>query len=106
VDDLKLLGRNENDLQNEIKIVLAISKDISMNFGSGRCGRMCIKRDRVQSKMCIGSTFENEIKELGPRKAYKYLGIEEGYDIQHKNEEKKVEEGILEIEISFSYRIK
>jgi len=28
MDDLKLLGRNENDLENEIKIVQTISKDI------------------------------------------------------------------------------
>jgi hypothetical protein len=33
----------------------------------------------------IGSTFENDIKELDARKAYKYLGIEESFDIQHKN---------------------
>jgi hypothetical protein len=32
--------------------------------------------------MHIGSTFENDIKELDPRKAYKYLGIEENFDIQ------------------------
>ena len=36
--------------------------------------------------MRIGNTFENDIKELDPRKAYKYLGIEENFDIQHKNE--------------------
>jgi len=30
MDDLKLLGRNENDLKNEIKIVQTISKDINM----------------------------------------------------------------------------
>jgi len=28
MDDLKLLGKNENDLKNEIKIVQTISKDI------------------------------------------------------------------------------
>ena len=33
VDDLKLLGRDENDLENEMKIVQTISKDINMNFG-------------------------------------------------------------------------
>jgi hypothetical protein len=35
VDDLILLGRNENDLQNEIhvEIVQAVSKNINMNFG-------------------------------------------------------------------------
>jgi len=28
MDDLKLLGRNENDLENEMKIVQKINKDI------------------------------------------------------------------------------
>ena len=33
MDELKLLSRSEDDLENEIKIVKAISKDINMNFG-------------------------------------------------------------------------
>jgi len=61
-----------------------------MNFGLEKCARMCLKRVRVQSKMNMGSTFENDIKELDPRKAYKYLGIEESFDIQHKNGKEKL----------------
>jgi len=90
MDDLKLLGRNENDLKNEIIIVLTISKDINMNFGLEKCARICLKRGRVQSKMQIGSTFQNDIKELDLRKACKYLGIEESFDIQHENEKEKL----------------
>jgi len=41
-----------------------------MNFGLEKRARICLKRGRVQSKMHIGSTFENDIKELDPRKAY------------------------------------
>ena len=80
-DDLKLLGGNENDLKNEIKIVQTISKDINMNFGLEKCARIYLKRGSVQSKMHVGSTFENDIKELDPRKVYKYLGIEDSFDI-------------------------
>jgi hypothetical protein len=54
----------------------------------------------------IGNTFENDIKELDPRKAYKYLGIVENFDIQHKNEKEKLKKILEEIEISFGYRIK
>jgi hypothetical protein len=50
--------------------VKTISKDINMNFGLEKCARICLKRGRVQRKMHIGSTFEGEIKELDPRKAY------------------------------------
>jgi len=40
--------------------------------------------------MHIRNIFENNIKELDPRKAYKYLSIEESFDIQHKNEKEKL----------------
>jgi hypothetical protein len=60
-----------------------------MNFGSEKCARICLKRGRVQSKMHIGSTFEKGIKELDPRRAYKYLGIEESFDLQLKTEKEK-----------------
>jgi len=45
--------------------------------------------------MHLGSTFENDIKELDPRKAYKYSGIEEGFDIEHKNEKEKLKKEYL-----------
>jgi hypothetical protein len=45
--------------------------------------------------MHVEITFENDIKELVPMKAYKYLGIEESYDIQHKNEEEKLKKEYL-----------
>ena len=51
MDDLKLLGRNENDLKNEMKIVQTISKDINMKFGLEKCARICLKRGSVKSKM-------------------------------------------------------
>jgi hypothetical protein len=47
MDDLKLLGRNENDLKNGIKIVQTISKDININFVLEKCARICLKRCRV-----------------------------------------------------------
>jgi len=43
MDDLKLLGRNENDLKNEIKIVQTISKDTNMIFGLQKCARTTLK---------------------------------------------------------------
>jgi len=43
MDDLKLLSRSEDDLENEIKIVKAISTDINMNFVLEKCARICLK---------------------------------------------------------------
>ena len=54
-----------------------------------------LKSGSVQSKMHIGSTFENDIKELDQRKTYTYLGKEEDFDIQHKNEKEKLKKEYL-----------
>jgi len=53
IDDLKLLGRNENDLENEMKIVQTISKDINIKFGLEKCARIRVKRGSVQGKMHV-----------------------------------------------------
>jgi len=50
MDDLKLLDRNEDDLQNEIVIVQAISKDTNTNFGLGKCARICLKKVNSKAK--------------------------------------------------------
>jgi len=52
--------------------------------------------------MHIGSTFENDIKELDPRKAYKYLGIEDSIDIQHKNEKEKLKEYLKRLRLGLA----
>ena len=52
MDDLKLLGRNENDLKNEIKIVQTISKEVNMNSGLEKRERRFTKYHTTKAK-CI-----------------------------------------------------
>jgi len=82
-------------MRNEIKTVHTISKDLNMNFGLEKCARIYLNRCKVQSKMHVGNRFENDIKKLDPRKAYEYLGIEESFDIQHKNEKENLKKEYL-----------
>ena len=49
MDDLKLRCRSQDDLENEIKIVIAISTAINMNFELENCARICLKK-KVWSK--------------------------------------------------------
>jgi hypothetical protein len=62
MDDLKLLSRSEEDLEKEITIVKANSKDITMNFG--------LEKGRIQRKTYIEITCE-DMKELDRRKVCK-----------------------------------
>jgi len=60
--DLELLGRNENDLKNEMKTVQTIIKAINMKFGLEKCARICSKRGSVQSKMHAGTRLRTTLK--------------------------------------------
>jgi hypothetical protein len=66
-------------INNEINFVKAFSKYKNV-----------FKKVRVRSKTYVGSTFEKDIQELDPRKAYKYLGMKESHDVEHKNEKEKL----------------
>ena len=66
------------------------SKHCDDNNNNNNNARICLKGCRDQSKIHIRNIIENDIKELDPRKAYKYLGIGESYDIQHKKEKGKL----------------
>jgi hypothetical protein len=113
MDDLKLIGRSEEELRNEIKIVKTFSDDIKMKFGLEKCARIYLKNGTVYRKEHIGNTMENEIKELEPMKAYKHLGVAENHNIEHKNEKEKLKKEyvrrlglILNTELSAKYKCK
>jgi hypothetical protein len=78
-----------------------------MYFGLEKYAIICSKKKGwVQSIPYIGSTLETNTKEMDPRIAYKYLGIERSRTWSIKMR-KKIEEGIdEESEISFGHRIK
>jgi len=66
-----------------------------MNFGLEKCSKICLKKGRVQSKIYNGSTTEMDAKQLEPREACTYLGIDNTHDIQHKNEKEKLKKEYL-----------
>jgi hypothetical protein len=53
------------------------------------------KEGRVHNKVHIGSSFEKDITELDQRETYKYLGIEQSYDLEHKNGREKLKKEYL-----------
>jgi hypothetical protein len=59
MDDLKLTGRSEEELRNEIKIVKTFSNDIKLKFGLEKCARISLKNGKVYRQEHIGNTMEN-----------------------------------------------
>ena len=74
MDDLKLFGKNEKEVDSLVSTVKMISKDIGMEFGINKCGTATMKRRKLIKsngiKLSNGETI-NEVDEKG----YKYLGI-------------------------------
>jgi predicted Mrr-cat superfamily restriction endonuclease len=88
--DLKLIGRNEEELRNEIRTLKTISNDIKMEHGLEKCTRVSLKSGKVHRKQ-----NRDEIKELESMKAYKYLGVEESHNTESKNEKEKLKNEYL-----------
>jgi hypothetical protein len=61
-----------------------------MKIGLKKCARISLKNGTVYRKQHIVNRMENKIKELEPIKAYKYLGVEENHNVEHKNEKEKL----------------
>jgi hypothetical protein len=57
-----------------------------MKLGWEKCARISLKSGKVCRKQHMRNTMETEIKELDTMKAYKYLGVEESHNIEHKKE--------------------
>jgi hypothetical protein len=57
-----------------------------MKFGWEKCARNCFQSGKVYRKQHMGNTMETENKEFDTMKAYIYLGLEEGHNIEHKKE--------------------
>ena len=74
MDDLKLFGSSERDIDSLVKTVLGVSTDIGMEFGIKRCGIVIMKRGNLYSTDGIVLPNGETIKDV-EKEGYRYLGI-------------------------------
>ena len=76
MDDLKLFGKSEDQIDSLIQTTHIFSTDIGMEFGIKKCGVLILKRGKIVK--CDGIELPNNdvIKEVG-EEGYTYLGIVE-----------------------------
>jgi hypothetical protein len=44
MDDLKLIGKNEEEMRSKIRIVKTFSNDVNMEFGLEKCAKISVKK--------------------------------------------------------------
>ena len=91
MDDLKLFGKTEGQLETLINSVRVFSSDINMEFGIEKCGILVMKKGKYAKSDGIKLPNENEIQEIDLEKGYKYLGVLEADVIKDKDMKEKIE---------------
>ena len=76
MDDLKLITKSEEEIQQQIQTVKIFSDDIHMEFGLEKCAKIMFKRGKLTNSQNLVIDTNREIQELEQGKTYKYLGTE------------------------------
>ena len=89
MDDLKLFGKSDKEVESLVGVVHRYSEDIGMEFGMDKCAVLIMKRGKKVK--CEGISLPNgdEMKEVDVN-GYKYLGILEGAGILTQEMKEKV----------------
>ena len=74
MDDLKLYGKNENEIKGLVSTVEVFRQDIGMEFSIKECGVIIMNRGKVKSTYGIELPSGEKIREI-EEDGYKYLGI-------------------------------
>ena len=80
MNDLKLYGKSNSEIDTLIQTVRICTIDIGMKFGLDKCGVLAMKRGKVTTCEGIMLTYDEVISDVSV-KGYKYLGIIERGDI-------------------------
>lgn len=83
MDDLKLYAKSECNLKKLVDIVTVFSKDIGMEFGIDKCACLKIEAGVRKESNGIELPTGETIRDI-ENNGYKYLGVYEGSDIEHR----------------------
>ena len=95
MDDLKLYGTNQNDIETLIHTVRIFSDDIGMSFGLDKCATITLKRGKLSGGIPVSLPGGGEIQQLEEEDNYKYLGILEADNIKHNHMKTKIKDEYL-----------
>ncbi|XP_044766186.1 uncharacterized protein LOC123322308 [Coccinella septempunctata] len=82
VDDLKLYAADKAQLTRMLKIVTSFTNTIRMTIGIDKCATLHVGRGKIVEGDQELIRNEETIQPLEPKETYKYLGIQQGVDIE------------------------
>ena len=94
MDNLKLCGKNERELNSLINKVHIFSQDVSMMFGMDNCKVLTMQRGRLKHSDGL-KMLDGELMKETDTAGYEYLGIIKDDQISHREMKEKLEEEYL-----------
>ena len=85
MDDLKLIGKTEEEIQKQMQVVRTFSVDIHMEFGLDKFAKIVLKTEKLVHSQNLLLDFNREIQDLEQGKTNKYPGNEESEGIRHQH---------------------
>lgn len=95
MDDLKLYARGRKQLEGLLELVRKFSEDIGMSFGLEKCATVNVKRGKMSEEENIVLSDGREVASLRTEDRYKYLGIQQTYEIRHKENKEDTKNELL-----------
>ena len=98
LDDIKLYPKNENELETLTQEVRIYSQDTGLVFGIEKCAMLVMKSGKRHLTDGMELPNRDNIRTLGEKETYQYLGILGGNTIKQVEikEKKKNNSGELE----------
>ena len=75
MDDIKLYGRDDDELTSLVSVVSAFSTDICMSFGLSKCNCISLYRGKLVETSDVPLPSGEFIQQLAPDSVYQYLGV-------------------------------
>ena len=91
---LKLFILNDEKLTEQLKLVRWFSEDIQMEFGQDKCAMCTFGQGKPTKTDNISISLETTIQKLENEATYKYIGVEEGHQIRHKQIRKTITKAV------------
>ena len=92
MDDLKLYGKNEKEIDALVNVVRIFSRDICMEFGLDKCAKVTIIKGKLTEGTAVILPDGNEIENLDLEEQYKYLGLLESDNFEAERIKQKAKE--------------
>ena len=93
MDDIKLLAKNEKELETQIQAVRIYSQDIGMGFGIENCSMLIMRSGKRHMTEEIELPNQDKIRKLREKETWEYLGIFET-DIKQVRTKEKLNKSI------------